>query len=120
MAEPRCPHDFDSFIAKFETNQSVQSSQTRFPLLYSHLDHEDPYLKLKTIWLDRASAQKYETYPTADYLKRIGAGREQSMTNRKTCIVRFRVPDSDMYALDFSFRRWKGSWRLVSIRDHSL
>ncbi|MGM9481406.1 hypothetical protein ACS5PN_09470 [Roseateles sp. NT4] len=117
---PICAAQFTEFLGRFERAEIDQAKHTKFPLLYSYPDHDDPNLKQKTLRLDRPSAEKYESFPSPG--KQASLRLERTIANVGTgrCAVKFQVPDSDVYAMTFTFARWGRSWRLVAVEDFSL
>ena len=108
------------FLGKFERGEIDQSRHTSFPLRYSHPDRDDLERGPKRLLLDQRSAKRFESFPTVEIQARLNVEREISKDKSGNCAVKFQVPDSDMYAITFTFERWRGTWRLVAIEDFSL
>ena len=115
-----CAGEFVKFLGDFERSKAVQATHTNFPLRYSHVDHDDPELKQKHIWLNKQSVEKFESFPSPEYQAKIKLERKITKDEAGRCAVNFNVPDSDMYAMTFSFIKWGNAWRLVEIEDNSL
>ena len=119
-AAPMCGKDFSAFIEQLQISEEFQELHTRFPLSYSHIDHEDPMLKMKTLHFDRVELKNYERYPSAEYQTKLNIVRILKPLSKNSCEVQLSVADSDIYAITFIFNRHKGSWQLVSVRDDAL
>ena len=119
-AAPSRGKDFSAFIEKLQLSEKFQKSHTRVPLSYSHIDHEDSMLKMKTLHLSTAELKNYERYPSAEYQAKLNIVRTLQPRSKNSCEVQLGVTDSDIYAMSFIFNRHKGSWQLVSMRDDAL
>ncbi len=115
-----CAPGFAQFLGKFERREIDQAKHTKFPLRYSHPDRDDLERGPKRLLLDQRSAEKFESFPTVETQARLKVERHISKDKSGNCEVKFQVPDSDMYAITFTFASWNGTWRLVAIEDFSL
>lgn len=115
-----CPSDFASFLSKFEADPSLQMSQTRFPLIYRQIDHDDPQLRMKQRRLKKLEWEKFERFPSPGYQRKLKLTKTLSSAHARQCAVSFNAPDSDMYAVEFKFERHSNRWLLVEVQDNSL
>lgn len=115
-----CQPDFHSFIRRFENNPRLQLSQTKFPLIYRSIDHDDPLLKMQQVLVEKSEVDKYEHFPSTEYQRKLKVTKKLKSTKINQCSVIFNVPDSDMYAFEFKFKRQAAVWLLIEVEDNSL
>lgn len=119
-AAASCPSSFYSFIHRFEGNPSLQLSQTKFPLIYRSIDHDDEFLKMQEVLVEKHEIDKYERFPSPEEQRKLKVTRKFISTKINQCSVFFNVPDSDMYAFEFKFKRLAKGWMLIEVEDNSL
>jgi hypothetical protein len=119
LANP-CSAEFTKFLSNFENSESFRASHTLFPLKFSHVDHDAPDMKTKHLLLNRQNAKRYESFPSPRRQSELRLQRSFKQFGQNQCDVTLAVPDSDMYAISFSFVRLSGTWKLAEIIDSSL
>ncbi len=119
-ATAACQPSFVSFIHQFEANPSLQLGQTRFPLIYRSIDHEDEFLKMKKALIEKNKVDEYERFPSIEEQRKLKLIKKFKSTKINQCSVVFNAPDSDIYALEFKFKRIAKTWMLIEIEDNSL
>lgn len=119
-AAASCEPSFYSFIHRFEVKPSFQLSQTKFPLIYRSRDHEDEFLKMQKVLVEKLEIDKYERFPSPEEQRKLKLIKKFRSTKINQCFVFFNVPDSDMYALEFKFKRLGKTWMLIEVEDNSL
>jgi hypothetical protein len=95
-------------------------SQTKFPLIYRSIDHNDEFLKMKEVMVERYEIDQYERFPTLGEQRKLKITKKFKSTKNNQCSVFFNTPESDMYALEFKFKRLAGAWMLIEVEDNSL
>jgi hypothetical protein len=115
-----CHQSFYSFIHRFEVNPRLQLTQTKFPLIYRSIDHDDEFLKMQEVLVERHEIDKYERFPSIEEQLKLKVTKKFKSTKINQCSVFFNVPDSDMYALEFKFKRKGAEWMLIEVEDNSL
>jgi hypothetical protein len=122
LAAEICPHDFNSFLTRFESEKQFQEQNTHFPLMISFVDTEAIF-EPRTVLLKIKSITD-PLYPRASYPSR----NEQVTTPFKKEItftpsigyqVQFTKPDTD-YSFLFTFKQVGSCWKLVKFEDYSL
>jgi hypothetical protein len=119
-ATAACQQSFVSFIRQFEANPNLQLSHTRFPLIYRSIDHEDEFLKMKKVLVDKYEVDEYERFPSIEEQGKLKLIKKFKSKKINQCSVVFNAPDSDIYALEFKFKRLAKTWMLIEIEDNSL
>lgn len=119
-AAASCHPSFYSFLHRFEVNPSLQLSQTKFPLIYRSIDHDDEYLKMQEVLVRKHEVDKFERFPSIVEQRKLKVSKKFKSTKINQCSVLFNVPDSDIYAFEFKFKRLAKGWMLIEIRDNSL
>jgi hypothetical protein len=119
-ASPECPREFSEFLSSFEKDESFQVLRTKEPITYWHVDRDDPEMKMKKQVVPKAKRKDCEPYPTREYRTRLKIQQKLESTSPSVCTVSLRVPDSDMYSVDFKFLKSKTGWFLVEVRNNSL
>lgn len=119
-ATAACQPSFVSFIHQFEANPSLQLGQTRFPLIYRSIDHEDEFLKMKKVLVEKHEVDKYERFPSIEEQRKLKLIKKFKSSKINQCSVVFNASDSDIYALEFKFKRLAKTWMLIEIEDNSL
>ena len=115
-----CSSDFKSFISRFEASPELQLSQTKFPLTYRYVDHDDPDMKMKRMIVQKNDQAKYLTFPSLAYQRKLKLNRKLNSIKSNKCSVVFNAPDSDMYDVEFKFEHQAGKWLLVEVENNSL
>ena len=122
-AASSCPEQFPEFGAQFERSEDFQRANTRFPLPYSYVDGSaKPEPKTVRVMVNRSTVSKFPgiKFPSPAIQRAVPLERKTSTVASGTEVIRFDKPDTDMYSIEFQFRKSGGCWQLVNVDNISL
>ncbi|MDO9238259.1 MAG: hypothetical protein Q7U28_19770 [Aquabacterium sp.] len=122
-AATSCPQAFPEFVAQFERSEAFQRAHTRFPLPYSYVDsNAEPERKTITVMVNRSTVSKFSgiKYPSLVIQRAVPLERKTSTVSGGTEVIRFDKPDTDMYTIEFHFKKSGACWQLVNVDNMSL
>ena len=122
-AASSCPEQFPEFVAQFERSETFQRAHTRFPLPYSYVDGTaEPEPKNIRVMVNRGTVRKFPgiKFPSPTIQRTVPLERKTSTVAAGTEVIRFDKPDTDVYTIEFQFKKSGACWQLIGVDNMSL